>query len=100
MRHYEHSVCYRAVVLFPYVEGISKTEHERLRELRGELNKAVEAQPSLLGTPALRRFASDATLCRYLRARSWKVKKAAKMLKASLEWWGRDGGASGAPKAV
>ena len=48
---------------------------------RGELNRAVRAEPALLGTPALRRFASDATLCRYLRARKWNIKKAFKMLK-------------------
>jgi|AntAceMinimDraft_5_1070358.scaffolds.fasta_scaffold22342_1 hypothetical protein len=64
-----------------HYNGLDYGEHQRLRELRGELNKAAKAEPKLLGTSALRRFASDATLCRYLRARKWHLKKAMKMLR-------------------
>jgi hypothetical protein len=35
---------------------------------------------------AAARFATDACLCRYLRARAWNVEKATKMLHATLEW--------------
>lgn len=31
-------------------------------------------------------YCSDACIARYLRARNWNVKKATKMLKASLKW--------------
>lgn len=31
-------------------------------------------------------YCSDASISRYLAAQSWNVKKAAKMLKASLKW--------------
>lgn len=31
-------------------------------------------------------FCSDASIARYLRARNWNVKKAVKMLKATLKW--------------
>lgn len=31
-------------------------------------------------------YCSDASIARYLRARNWNVKKAVKMLKASLKW--------------
>ena len=64
-----------------HYKGLTDSEHQRLRELRGELNRAVTVDPSLVGTPALRRFVCDATLCRYLRARKWNVRKAFKMLK-------------------
>ena len=47
-------------------------EHERVRQLRAEVAAAAAIAPALLGTPALRRFACDATLCRYLRARDWQ----------------------------
>ena len=29
---------------------------------------------------------SDAIICRYLRARNWNIKKAAKMLKDTIKW--------------
>ena len=69
-----------------HYSGITGVEQERLRELRSELNTAAAADPTLLGTAALRRFANDATLCRYLRARQWNLAKAMKMLVASLQW--------------
>jgi hypothetical protein len=31
-------------------------------------------------------YCSDASISRYLRARNWNVKKAAKMLKQTLKW--------------
>lgn len=31
-------------------------------------------------------YCSDASISRYLRARNWNVKKAVKMLKATLKW--------------
>ena len=34
----------------------------------------------------LKRFANDACLCRYLRARAWNLKKALKMFSATARW--------------
>ena len=59
-----------------FYQNLTTREHECLRLLRGELNKA-----NIVDTPALERFCTDATLCRYLRARKWSVRKAMKMLK-------------------
>jgi hypothetical protein len=69
-----------------FYSKLTTHEHHRLREFRALLNKSAREDPALLSTPALKRFANDATLCRYLRARDWNLKRAMKMLKASLQW--------------
>uniref|UniRef100_A0A7S0ILM5 CRAL-TRIO domain-containing protein n=1 Tax=Micromonas pusilla TaxID=38833 RepID=A0A7S0ILM5_MICPS len=69
-----------------FYSKLTTHEHQRLREFRALLNKSAREDPTLLSTPALKRFANDATLCRYLRARDWNLKRAMKMLKASLQW--------------
>ena len=61
-------------------------DDEKLRQLRDALNEAAKKDPELLGTPALRAFVDDSCLCRYLRARKWKVDKALKMLVGTLQW--------------
>ena len=66
--------------------SLSPGELQKLREFRGLLERAAKADPELLSTPALRRFCSDSTLCRYLRARRWNLKRALKMLVSSLRW--------------
>ena len=66
--------------------GLSPGELQKLREFRALLERAAKADPELLSTPALRRFCSDSTLCRYLRARQWNLKRALKMLVSSLRW--------------
>lgn len=64
-----------------FYSKLTTHEHQRLREFRALLNKSAREDPALLSTPALKRFANDATLCRYLRARDWNLKRAMKMLK-------------------
>jgi len=64
-----------------FYSKLTTHEHQRLREFRALLNKSAREDPTLLSTPALKRFANDATLCRYLRARDWNLKRAMKMLK-------------------
>ena len=61
-------------------------ELQRLREFRGLLTQATVEDPTLLNTSDLKRFVNDACLCRYLRARKWNLKKALKMLFATLKW--------------
>ena len=64
-----------------FYSKLTTHEHQRLREFRALLNKSAREDPTILSTPALKRFANDATLCRYLRARDWNLKRAMKMLK-------------------
>nr|XP_027089748.1 phosphatidylinositol transfer protein 3-like [Coffea arabica]XP_027089749.1 phosphatidylinositol transfer protein 3-like [Coffea arabica] len=54
-----------------------EAEKEKINEVRRSIGP-------LSGKLAL--FCSDACIARYLRARNWNVKKAVKMLKASLKW--------------
>ncbi|XAR48577.1 hypothetical protein NMG60_11031447 [Bertholletia excelsa] len=56
---------------------ISKQQEEKINEVRRLLGRL----PNRLST-----FGSDASISRYLRARNWNVKKATKMLKATLKW--------------
>ena len=49
-----------------------------------QINEVRRLIGPLSGKLAL--FCSDACIARYLRARNWNVKKAVKMLKASLKW--------------
>jgi len=48
------------------------------------LRKAVEAD--IKDSAPLQHFVSTTCLVRYLRARSWKIKDATKMLQATIEW--------------
>jgi len=52
-------------------------EDARVQELRDSLGELDERETQ---------FTTDACLRRYLRARSWNVKRAEKMLRESLEW--------------
>ena len=65
---------------------LTPAELQRLREFRALVQKAARDDPALLGTSDLKRFANDACLCRYLRARSWNLKKALKMFSATARW--------------
>jgi len=65
---------------------ITAEENAAMDTLRIKLDECAKADPTLLGTPALRAFVDDACLCRYLRARKWKVDKALKMLVETLKW--------------
>ncbi|XP_059279838.1 uncharacterized protein LOC132033778 isoform X1 [Lycium ferocissimum] len=53
-----------------------------------EQNKQIDEMRKLIGplSGKLALYCSDASISRYLAARSWNVKKAAKMLKATLKW--------------
>jgi len=53
-------------------------QQEKIDELRKQLG-----EPSSV---AIQGFLSDATILRFLRARSWNVQKASKMLKAAVKW--------------
>ncbi|XP_062099360.1 uncharacterized protein LOC133805248 [Humulus lupulus] len=46
-----------------------------------EVRKSIGPLPDKLSI-----YCSDASICRYLRARNWNVKKATKMLKDTLKW--------------
>ena len=68
---------------------LTPAELQRLREFRALVQKAAREDPALLGTSDLKRFANDACLCRYLRARAWNLKKALKMFSATARWRAR-----------
>lgn len=54
-----------------------------LEEEQGKINEVRK----LIGPqPKLANYCSDESISRYLRARNWNVKKAVKMLNASLKW--------------
>jgi hypothetical protein len=65
---------------------VTPGELQRLREFRALVQKAALEDPTLFATSDLKRFANDACYCRYLRARRWNLKKALKMLIATLRW--------------
>ena len=65
---------------------LTPAELQRLREFRALVRRAARDEPALLGTADLRRFANDACLCRYLRARGWNLKKALKMFATTARW--------------
>ncbi|XP_057794592.1 uncharacterized protein LOC131010906 [Salvia miltiorrhiza] len=51
---------------------------------QGKINEVRKLVGPVSGKLAI--YCSDACIARYLRARSWSVKKAVKMLKATLKW--------------
>lgn len=53
-----------------------------------EQRKKIDEVRKLLGPvpDKLFRYCSDSSICRYLRARGWNVKKAAKMMQESIKW--------------
>ncbi|KAK7275746.1 hypothetical protein RIF29_16868 [Crotalaria pallida] len=71
-------------------EDLKKTAsngHENLSlspEQQAQINEVRKLIGPLSGKASL--YCSDASISRYLRARNWNVKKAAKMLKQSLKW--------------
>lgn len=48
------------------------------------LRQAV--QPDILESVALQNFVSTSCLVRFLRARSWRIPEATKMLKHTIDW--------------
>ncbi|GAB2271155.1 hypothetical protein Dimus_006001 [Dionaea muscipula] len=61
-------------------DEISPTPEEQLKKIN-EVKRILGPLPEKLSV-----YCSDASISRYLRARNWHVKKAAKMLKATLKW--------------
>jgi len=61
-------------------DSLSRREQELIVQLKAEVQGIVQAHP------ALQVFCSDWTYVRYMRARSWDLTKASKMLKATLQW--------------
>ncbi|KAK4381012.1 CRAL-TRIO domain-containing protein C23B6.04c, partial [Sesamum angolense] len=66
----------------PAPDGCENSSSPELQQ--GKINEVRRLIGPLSGTLAL--YCSDASIARYLRARNWNVKKAVKMLKASLKW--------------
>uniref|UniRef100_A0A7S3R0U0 CRAL-TRIO domain-containing protein n=1 Tax=Dunaliella tertiolecta TaxID=3047 RepID=A0A7S3R0U0_DUNTE len=59
---------------------LTEKEQELVEQLKEEVRPVVQADH------ALQLFCNDHTYVRYMRARSWDLKKATKMLLATLEW--------------
>ncbi|KAL2242262.1 UNVERIFIED_CONTAM: CRAL-TRIO domain-containing protein C23B6.04c [Sesamum indicum] len=66
----------------PALDGCENSSSPELQQ--GKINEVRRLIGPLSGKLAL--YCSDASIARYLRARNWNVKKAVKMLKASLKW--------------
>ncbi|KAL0432720.1 UNVERIFIED_CONTAM: CRAL-TRIO domain-containing protein C23B6.04c [Sesamum latifolium] len=66
----------------PAPDGCENSSSPELQQ--GKINEVRRLIGPLSGNWAL--YCSDASIARYLRARNWNVKKAVKMLKASLKW--------------
>mmetsp|Transcript_28053 Transcript_28053/g.38784 ORF Transcript_28053/g.38784 Transcript_28053/m.38784 type:complete len:279 (-) Transcript_28053:96-932(-) len=60
-------------------EWLTPKETELVKELRELVSQQTIQE-------AIKRWLTDACLCRYLRARSWDVKKAGEMLKETIAW--------------
>ncbi|KAF5836333.1 CRAL-TRIO domain-containing protein [Dunaliella salina] len=60
--------------------SLNEKEQELVEKLKDEVRPVVQADH------ALQVFCNDHTYVRYMRARSWDLKKATKMLLATLEW--------------
>lgn len=56
----------------------SEEEQAKINEIRNLIGPVANKFPILC---------SDASILRFLRARSWNTKKASKMLKEALKWW-------------
>ncbi|GAA0152340.1 hypothetical protein LIER_10846 [Lithospermum erythrorhizon] len=65
-------------------EKLNGSEGLQLDEHLLKINEVKKLIGPLSGKLAL--YCSDSCIARYLRARNWNVKKATKMLKASLKW--------------
>ncbi|KAG9130852.1 hypothetical protein Leryth_016986, partial [Lithospermum erythrorhizon] len=65
-------------------EKLNGSEGLQLDEHLLKINEVRKLIGPLSGKLAL--YCSDSCIARYLRARNWNVKKATKMLKASLKW--------------
>nr|XP_043606203.1 phosphatidylinositol transfer protein 3-like [Erigeron canadensis]XP_043606204.1 phosphatidylinositol transfer protein 3-like [Erigeron canadensis]XP_043606206.1 phosphatidylinositol transfer protein 3-like [Erigeron canadensis] len=62
-------------------------QQKMIAEVREMINKHTSCEKIKKQRPdEFSRYCSDASISRYLRARNWNVKKAAKMLEASLKW--------------
>lgn len=55
------------------------------KALQKELKQLIKSKHGKL-TPAQKKFLTNATYFRYLRARGWDLEKAEKMLSATLKW--------------
>ncbi|KAJ4952958.1 hypothetical protein NE237_029790 [Protea cynaroides] len=58
--------------------AVSEQKQDMIDEVRRLLGTKLQDKSSI--------FCSDASISRYLRARNWNIKKATKMLKATLKW--------------
>ncbi|XP_071693177.1 uncharacterized protein [Rutidosis leptorrhynchoides] len=65
----------------------SDDQQKMINEVRETIKNLKSIEKMKSHTPdEFSRYCSDASLARYLRARNWNVKKAIKMLEASLVW--------------
>lgn len=62
---------------------LTSTLSQKELDLVDQLRSAVQSQAD---TKPLQQFLSTSTLVRYLRARSWQLQRASKMLLATLKW--------------
>lgn len=67
------------------IRAVSTIASTKVSDTRGHY---VGASCMLQDTKPLQQFLSTSTLVRYLRARSWQLQRASKMLLATLKWYG------------
>lgn len=66
--------------------------NEEQKQMLSELRERAQMELDTLNAkPRLRKWVTDACLCRYLRARNWNLDKADAMLKSSLKWRQEEG---------